>query len=138
MRSPSSESNPYCVVVYPSSRFSGGSMSIKPFKYTLFTLLAGLSLSLGTQASFAQNAIDPLGDVQTQDGGSGLFSNQGSNNPFFDLMHNIQRGNQIQDSQQFTIDQQQLDDAAAKFRQQQLERLNNRPESTQPPEETNP
>jgi hypothetical protein len=39
---------------------------------------------------------------------------------------------------QFSIDQQQLDDAAAKFRQQQLERLNNRPESTQPPEETNP
>jgi hypothetical protein len=112
-------------------------MSIKPFKYTLFTLLAGLSLGLGTQASFAQNAIDPLGDVQTQDGGSGLFSTQGSNNPFLDLMHNIQRGNQMQDPQ-FSIDQQQLDDAAAKFRQQQLERLNNRPESTQPPEETNP
>lgn len=114
-------------------------MSIKPFKYTLFTLLAGLSLGLGTQASFAQNTIDPLGDVQTQDGGSGLFSNQGSNNPFFDLIHNVQRGNPMQDSQQFSIDQQEnLNDAAAKFRQQQLERLNNRPESTQPPEETNP
>ncbi|MDJ1168425.1 hypothetical protein PMG71_03180 [Roseofilum sp. BLCC_M154] len=114
-------------------------MSIKPFKYTLFTLLAGLSLGLGTQASFAQNTIDPLGDIQTHDGGSGIFSNQGSKNPFFDLMHNMQRGNQMQDSQQFSIDQQQnLDDAAAKFRQQQLERLNSRPESTQPPEEANP
>lgn len=114
-------------------------MSIKPLKYTLFSLLTGLSLGLFAQASFAQAILDPLGDIQTLDGGSGAFSSQGSNSQFFDLMHNLQRGNHLRDPQQFSIDQQQnLDDAAAKFRQQQLERLNNQPESTESPEEPTP
>jgi len=114
-------------------------MSIKPLTYTLFTLLTTLTLGLGAPASFAQTSIDPLEDIQTQDGGSGMFSNQGSTSQFFDLMHNLQRGNHLRDPEQFSIDQQQnLDDAAAKFRQQQLERLNNSPESIEPLEEPTP
>ncbi|MDJ1180173.1 hypothetical protein PJF56_15005 [Roseofilum sp. BLCC_M91] len=114
-------------------------MSIKPLNYILFTLLTGLGLSLLTQASFAQTTIDPLEEIQSQDGSSGVFSNQGGNSQFFDLMHNLQRGNNLRNPEQFNIDQQQnLDDAAAKFRQQQLERLNNRPESIQPSEEPTP
>ncbi|MBP0031409.1 hypothetical protein [Roseofilum sp. Guam] len=114
-------------------------MSIKPLKYTLFTLLTGLSLTLFAQASSAQTILDPLGDIQTQDGGSSAFSSQGGNGQFFDLMHNLQRGNHLRDPEQFSIDQQEnLDDAAAKFRQQQLERLNNSPESTEAAEETTP
>ena len=74
--------------------------------------------------------IDPLGDVQTQDAGSDpLSGNSGFN--VFDMIHRARLGNS-RSMQEFRTEQrQQLNDAAAEFRRQQLNRIQS-PTNTTP------
>lgn len=86
--------------------------------------------ALLAQATLAQTAptVQPLEDFKPNDGGSDPFSNRsGSASSLFDLMHRVtlSNGRSIED---FSSEQQQnLNDAAAQFRQEQLKRLKQQP-----------
>ncbi|MDJ1182016.1 hypothetical protein [Roseofilum casamattae] len=109
-------------------------MFAKSCSYSLVTLLALLWIGLDAQASRGQaSSIDPLADIQTQDGGSGIFSGRSGPGQFFDLMHNLQRGQHLINVEELNRDRQEsLDNAAAEFRKQQLELLNTAPSSPEP------
>jgi len=92
-------------------------------------LLVGVALipCLLPQATLAQTAgaVQPLEDFQTKDGGSDLFSDRSGNGAsgLFDLMHRAAFGG-MRSADDFGAEQQQnLNDAAAQFRAQQLQRL---------------
>jgi hypothetical protein len=92
-------------------------------------LLVGVALipCLLPQATLAQTAgaVQPLEDFQTKDGGSDIFSDRSGNGAsgLFDLMHRAAFGG-MRSADDFGAEQQQnLNDAAAQFRAQQLQRL---------------
>ena len=99
--------------------------STKPFTRLALAILAGVgstSLLLPIPVLAQATNIDPLGDVQTQDAGSDPLSG-GSGFNVFDMIHRARLGNSRSLREFRTEQQQQLDDAAAEFRRQQLERI---------------
>lgn len=101
--------------------------STKPFGYLALAILAvvsGTYLVLPTKVVAQATHIDPLEGVQTQDAGSDpLSSNSGFS--VFDMIHRARLGNSRSIQEFRTEQRQQLDDAAAEFRRQQLDRIQN-------------
>ena len=111
------------------------SQSVKPLAWGALHLLLGASLAaLIAQPSIAQvTNVDPFKDTQSKDGLSDIFSNRndGSSSGVFELMQRIIRGGT--NPADFQAQQQQnLDDAAAQFRAQQRQRIQEQPPQTVP------
>ncbi len=109
-------------------------MALKSLSFLTLIATIGLLGGIHIPPTFAQSTpINPLSDLQTQDGGTGVFSGSSGQSAFFDLMHNLQRGAHLKNPEQFQIEQQQnLEDAAAQFRQRQRELLKNPATTDQP------
>ena len=95
-------------------------------------LLVGVALvpCLLPQVALAQTAgaVQPLEDFQNKDGGTDLFSDRSNGaSSLFNLMHRAAFGG-MRSADDFGSEQQQnLNDAAAQFRAQQLKRLKQQP-----------
>ena len=89
----------------------------------------GVAFCLLPKPSLAQTTdANPLADFQNQENRD-LFSNKDSGDSFsvFDLIHRAQLGT-IRDANEYSSEQRQnLNDAAADFRRQQLQRLRSSP-----------
>lgn len=105
----------------------------------LSATLAAISSAILTQTALAQPAdrVQPLQDFNTQQNEVDPFTGSAGGGGFsvFDLIHNSRLYNS-RDMNDFTTESREnIDDAAAQFRQQQLQRLGN-PVSPMTPETT--
>ena len=102
------------------------SQSVKPLAWVALNLLIGLGMaSLIARPSIAQvTNVDPFKDTQSKDGLSDIFSNRsdGSSTSVLNLIQRLTTGGT--NAADFQAQQQQnLDDAAAQFREQQRQRI---------------
>ncbi len=109
--------------------------SVKPLAWFALNILIGLGMaSLIARPSIAQvTNVDPFKDTQSKDGLSDIFSNRndGSTTGVLDLIQRVIRGGT--NSGDFQAEQQQnLDDAAARFKAQQRQRIQGQPSSVAP------
>ncbi|HEY9749564.1 MAG TPA: hypothetical protein V6C63_12845 [Allocoleopsis sp.] len=99
----------------------------------VLSLLVGVALvpCLLPQATLAQTAgaVQPLEDFQTKDGGTDLFSNRSGNgaSSLFNLMHRATFGGMRSADDYGAEQQQNLNDAAKRFRDLQRNRLQQNP-----------
>jgi hypothetical protein len=107
-------------------------MPAKSFIKLAICTTAGISLVslLTPQPSWAQNTttnVNPLDDLSPQQNTNPFSArDQGeAMNGIMDLMHRAQMGNIRSSSEYSTEQNQNLNDAAAKFRQRQLEMIRN-------------
>lgn len=112
----------------------------KPTKWLAFVTVAGITTIswLLPQASQAQTGdVNPLQDFQTEENSDPFSSsNQGDAFGIFDLIHRAQLGN-VQSIEEYSTQQNQnLDAAAAQFREMQKKRIQG--ESTATPTVTDP
>ena len=100
--------------------------SMKPYTRLTLSLLAGLStasLLLPMPGRSQATKIDPLEDLRTTDGSSDPFSGSSNASSVYDLIHRARLNNAINMNQFRTQQRQQINDAAAEFRKQQLQRM---------------
>lgn len=100
--------------------------SMKPYTSLVLSLLAGLStasLLLPMPGRAQASKIDPLEDLRTPDGSSDPFSGSSNASSVYDLIHRARLNNGINMNEFRTQQRQQINDAAASFRRQQLQRM---------------
>ncbi|MBC6475451.1 MAG: hypothetical protein GDA48_23800 [Hormoscilla sp. GM102CHS1] len=100
--------------------------SMKPYTRRALSLLAGLSTAslLLPMPGLAQaTKIDPLEDLRTTDGSSDPFSGSSNASSVYDMIHRARLNNGMNMNQFRTQLNQQINDAAAGFRRQQLQRM---------------
>ena len=106
--------------------------SMKPCTRLLLSLLAGLSTAslLLPMPGLAQaSKIDPLEDLRTTDGSSDPFSGSSNASSIYDLIHRARLNNGMNVNEFRTQQRQQINDAAAEFRSQQLQRMQRTPQA---------
>lgn len=104
-------------------------MSAKSYIRLFLGTVVGISLSslLLPQYSWAQttNEVNPLQDFESQQQEQNPFSSANDNpvGSIMDLMHRAQQGN-IRSTSEYSVEQNKvIDDAAAQFRQRQLQMI---------------
>ncbi|MEO0408510.1 MAG: hypothetical protein AAF289_14275 [Cyanobacteria bacterium P01_A01_bin.135] len=91
----------------------------------LFTFAVVLGLSSAFGMAGAQTTVDPLEDLQTQDGSSDPFNGSGSatQGGIFDLIHNSVFSNGTSVDQFNEARQENITDEADSFKEQQRRRM---------------
>lgn len=106
--------------------------SMKPYTSLVLSLLAGLSTAslLLPMPGLAQaSKIDPLEDLRTTDGSSDPFSSSSNASSIYDLIHRARLNNGLNMNEFRTQQREQINDAAAEFRSQQLQRMQTTPQA---------
>lgn len=100
------------------------------------SIIAAAAIAISPESASAQSApgVQPLQDFNSQQNEVDPFTGRAGGGGFsvFDLIHNSRLNNSRDMNEFITENRENIDDAAAQFRQQQLERLGNPASSITP------